>query len=193
MKEKLEQLTLAHFVDLLCGNMSVILTDKEDIDSDSIAIATRNIVLEYRAIADPGGTNSYFKYVEDWIKTKISIIIFTMCDNLAALKQYDRVREILDVYGISTSGWSDTRIEGTIKVKLSKAQRELEEIESETEKAVAERENIRSQFDTQTASLMAHFKFQIDPATIKATLYANLVARYNREVKALKAAMRNKK
>ena len=192
MKEKLEQLTLAHFVDLLCGNMSVILTDKEDIDSDSIAIATRNIVLEYRAIADPGGTNSYFKYVEDWIKTKISIIIFTMCDNLAALKQYDRVREILDVYGISTSGWSDTRIEGTIKVKLSKAQRELEEIESETEKAVAERENIRSQFDAQTASLMAHFKFQIDPTTIKATLYANLVARHNREVKAQMAAMKKK-
>ena len=192
MKEKLEQLTLAHFVDLLCGNMSVILTDKEDIDSDSIAIATRNIVLEYRAIADPGGTNSYFKYVEDWIKTKISIIIFTMCDNLAALKQYDRVREILDVYGISTSGWSDTRIEGTIKVKLSKAHRELEEIESETEKAVAERENIRSQFDAQTASLMAHFKFQIDPTTIKATLYANLVARHNREVKAQMAAMKKK-
>lgn len=37
---------------------------------------------------------------------------------------------------------------------------------------------------------MAHFKFQIDPATIKATLYANLVARHNREIKALMAALR---
>ena len=65
-------------------------------------------------------------------------------------------------------------------------------METENEKLIAEREKIRAQFDAQTAAIMAHFKFQIDPATIKATLYANLVARHNREIKAQMAALKKK-
>lgn len=190
MIEKLEQLTLSKFVDLVCGDTSVLLGAHEVGNTNQITVATRNIVFEYRTIADPGGTNSYFKHVEDWIKAKISIIVFTMCHNLVSLKQYDRVRDILGDYGLSASKWNDSRVEGTVKAKLSQAQRELDEMETENESAVAEREKIRSQFDTQTAALMAHFKFQIDPATIKATLYANLVARYNREIKAQMAVMK---
>lgn len=190
MIEKLEQLTLSKFVDLVCGDTSVLLGAHEVGNTNQITVATRNIVFEYRTIADPGGTNSYFKHVEDWIKAKISIIVFTMCHNLVSLKQYDRVRDILGDYGLSASKWNDSRVEGTVKAKLSQAQRELDEMETENESAVAEREKIRSQFDTQTAALMAHFKFQIDPATIKATLYANLVARYNREIKAQMAIMK---
>lgn len=190
MIEKLEQLTLSKFVDLVCGDTSVLLGAHEVGNTNQITVATRNIVFEYRTIADPGGTNSYFKHVADWIKAKISVIVFTMCHNLVSLKQYDRVRDILGDYGLSASKWNDSRVEGTVKAKLSQAQRELDEMETENESAVAEREKIRSQFDTQTAALMAYFKFQIDPATIKATLYANLVARYNREIKAQMAVMK---
>lgn len=192
MKEKLEQLTLSQFVDLVCGDTSVLLGSHEISNPNKLAIATRNIVLEYRGIADPGGTGSYFKHVEDWIKAKINIIIFTMCNNLVALKQYGRVREVLEEYGMSATGWTDGRVDGTIQAKLAQSQRELEELESENDKVIAEREKIRAQFDAQTASLMAHFKFQISPATIKAPLYANLIARHNREIKAQIAAMRKK-
>ncbi len=76
--------------------------------------------------------------------------------------------------------------------QLAQSQRELQELEAENEKVNAEREKIRGHFDAQTATMMAHFKFQIDPDTIKATLYANLVARHNREIKAQMAAMRKK-
>lgn len=190
MIEKLEQLTLSKFVDLVCGDTSVLLGAHEVGNTNQITVATRNIVFEYRTIADPGGTNSYFKHVADWIKAKISVIVFTMCHNLVSLKQYDRVRDILGDYGLSASKWNDSRVEGTVKAKQAQAQRELDEMETENESAVAEREKIRSQFDTQTAALMAYFKFQIDPATIKATLYANLVARYNREIKAQMAVMK---
>lgn len=190
MIEKLEQLTLSKFVDLVCGDTSVLLGAHEVGNTNQITVATRNIVFEYRTIADPGVTNSYFKHLADWIKAKISVIVFTICHNLLSLKQYDRVRDILGDYGLSASKWNDSRVEGTVKAKLSQAQRELDEMETENESAVAEREKIRSQFDTQTAALMAYFKFQIDPATIKATLYANLVARYNREIKAQMAVMK---
>lgn len=192
MKETLEHLTLSQFVDLVCGDTSVLLGKHEVGNPNKLAIATRNIVLEYRTIADPGGTSSYFKQVEDWVKVKMNVLLFTMCSNLVSLKQYDRVREVLVEYGLSASGWSDSRVDGTIQAKLAQAQRELEELEAENEKVMAEREKIRAQFDAQTASLMAHFKFQIDPATIKATLYANLVARHNREIKAQMAAIKKK-
>lgn len=192
MKERLEQLTIAKFIDLICGDMNVLLGSHEIGNPNKLIVATRNIVLEYRAIADPGGTNSYFKHVEDWIKAKMNIIIFTMCDNLTALKQFGRVREVLVAYGLSASDWSDGRVNGTVQSRLAQAKREVEDMESENEKIVSERDKIRSQFDAQTATLMAHFKFQIDPNTIKASLYAHLVARHNREVKAQMAALKKK-
>lgn len=193
MIEKLEQLTLSQFVDLVCGNTSVLLVNHEIGNPTKIAVATRNIVFEYRSIADPAGTGSYFKHIEEWIKAKISVIIFTMCNNLVALKQYGRAKEVLEAYGISTESWSDSRVNGTVQAKLAQAQRELDELNTENEKAAILRENIRAQFDAQTAALMAHFKFQIDPATIKASLYANLVARHNREVKAQINALKKRK
>ena len=39
---------------------------------------------------------------------------------------------------------------------------------------------------------MAHFKFQIDVSNMKATLYAHLVARFNREIKAHVEAFKKK-
>ena len=56
MKERLEQLTLSQFVDLVCGDTSVLLGNHEIGNPNKLAAATRSIVLEYRAIADPGGT-----------------------------------------------------------------------------------------------------------------------------------------
>lgn len=192
MKEKLEQLTLSRFVDLVCGNTKVLLGKHETAGPAKLAVATRNIVLEYRSIADPGGTSSYFQHIENWMKAKMNVMFFTMCSNLTALKQYDKAREVLEAYGLPASKWTDGRVDGTIQAKLAQAQRELDKMEAENEKASEEREKIRAQFDAQTAALMAHFKFQIDPATIKATLYANLVDRHNREVKAQIAAIRKK-
>lgn len=190
MIEKLGQLTLSKFVDLVCGDTGVLLGPHEAGNATKLAVATRGIVLEYRAIADPGGTNSYFKHVEDWIKAKMNVIIFTMCNNLTTLKQYGRAREVLESYGLSVSGWTDSRVDGVVQSRLARSQRELDDLEAENDKVIAERKNVRAQFDAQIAALMAHFKFQIDPATIKATLYANLVALHNREIKAQMAAFR---
>ncbi len=192
MKEKLEQLTLSQFVELVCGNTGVLLGKAEIGHPSKLAVATRNIVFEYRSIADPGGMSTYFRHIEDMIKDKINVIIFTMLNNLVSLKQYDRAREVLVEYGLSASDWTDGRVDGIIKAKLAQSQRALEDKEAENEKVIVERDKIRAQFDSQIAFIMAHFKFQIAPDTIKATLYANLVARYNREIKAQMAAMRKK-
>lgn len=192
MITKLEQLTLSKFIDLVCGDASVLLEPHDVAGGIKLTVATRDIVFEYRAIADPGGMQSYFRHIEDWLKAKISVIIFTMCSNLTALNQYDRAREVMEAYGLSASGWTDNRVDGVIQAKLARAQRKLDELEAESEKMTAERDKIRAQFDSQTAALMAHFKFQIDPGSIKATLYANLVARHNREMKAQMSVLQKK-
>lgn len=192
MIEKLEKLTLSQFIDMVCGNTDVLLSRHEVANSDKLALAVRNIVIEYRGIADPGGVQSYLNRIENWVKAKIEVIIFTMCSNLTTLRQYDKAREILCAYGLSVKGWNDSRVEGTVKAKLSQSQRELDKLEEVNSENKVERETIRSRFDTQTAALMAHFRFQMDPDSIKATLYANLVSRYNREIKAQMAAMRKK-
>lgn len=192
MKNKLEQLTVSQFVDLICGDTSVLLEHDESASNETLTVITRDIVIEYRSIADPGGSNSYFKYIEDWIKARMNLLIFTMCDNLVSLNQFERAREVLDAYGLSVSRWDNQRIAGTIQAKLAQAKRSVEDYDADNEKAIADRGNIRLRFDEQTASLMAHFKFQIDPASIRASLYANLVFRYNQEIKAKIRALQKK-
>lgn len=192
MIQKLEQLTLSQFVDLVTGDTKILCRKGEIPNPAKLAVVVRDIVMEYRAIADPGGVETYLTHIEEWIKAKINVIVLTMCRNLAELKQYDRAREVLDSLGVPCASWNERRMDGEITARLGKARRALDDLEAESEKMAGERENIRAMFDTQTAELMAHFKFQIDPGTIKATLYANLVARHNREIKAQLAAMRKK-
>ena len=120
------------------------------------------------------------------------MMVFMMCNNLVGLGEYESVREVLESYGLPVSKFGESRIEGTVQSRLAQAQREVDEFEKENEEAKDKVKEIRAKFDVQTADLMAHYKFQIDPETIKATLYANLVARYHREVKAQLAALRKK-
>ena len=107
-------------------------------------------------------------------------------------KDYDKARVVLDMYWLPSSSWNEKRIDGEVKSRLAKSQRLLEEVEAEREKQTEDIEKIRSLFDGQTAALMAHFKFQIDTSTMRATIYAHLVARHNDEIKAIKKAMKKK-
>ena len=46
MIEKLEQLTVDQFIDLVCGNVNVVLGKHEVCSPEKIAITVRNIVIE---------------------------------------------------------------------------------------------------------------------------------------------------
>lgn len=184
MITRLEQLTLSQFVNLLCGDYDILLGKHEIGMQDKLMETTRNIVLEYRTIADPGGTQAYFQNIDDMLKARLNIIIFTMCSNLLASGNSSDVREILTVCGVSNARLPDNKIEGIVHSLLAKSKRHLAEIEAENDKTHLEGSIIRSRYDLLTATLMSHFKFQIDPDTIKASIYANLVARYYSEMKA---------
>jgi hypothetical protein len=115
-----------------------------------------------------------------------------MCKNLSILGRYDHVREILREYGVHTDKMTDERVSAEITSRLERAKLTVREIEDGQHKENSDTSHIRMEFDGQMAALMAHFKFQIEPTTMKATLYAHLVARYNREIKAKIAAMKKR-
>lgn len=190
MKENLEDLTIGQFVELVCGDTSVLLKKHEKVSPAKLTIAMRNIVFEYRDIADLTGVKSYLSEIDELIKAKISVVIFTMCNNLVILKEYTRAREVMTEYGIKADSMNDLRVEAEVKSRLGRAKNTVTRIEIENQNETIETFNIRRAFDEQTAALMAYFKFQIDTSTMKATIYAHLVARHNKEIKAQMAAIK---
>lgn len=187
MKEKLEELTVSQFLELICGNSRVLLGKNEVATPTKIVLAMRNIIIEYREIADMSGVKSYLSEIEELIKAKISAVVFTMCSNLIALKEFDRAREVLVEYGINADKMTDARVEAEIKSRLKRAENTVKRMEQEKKNDNEKSVDMRSAFYEQTAALMAYFKFQIDISTMKATVYAHLIARHNKEVKALKS------
>jgi hypothetical protein len=187
MKTKLEQLTMAQFIDLMCGDTSVLLDKHEMCNEQKITLITRDIIYEYKAISDPAGVGAFISLTEKYIKAKMSVILFSMCQNLIAIKRHDMVNEILAEYISSFRTMPTKRLENEVRSRLAKAKQVIAEHEKENDKPEFD---IRNQFGEQIAALMAYYKFQIDIGTMKATIYAHLVCRYNREMKAKIASLK---
>lgn len=190
MIERLEQLTIGQFIDLVCGDTSVLTGKHEIVSEAKMAVALRNIVFEYKDIADQSGARGYLATIEELIRGKILSVMWTMCHNLVSLGEHGRAREVMKVYGINADSMSDQRVAAEIKSRLERAKNTVARIEADSQTDKKDVVDIRRSFDEQTASMMAYFKFQIDTTTMKATVYALLVARHNREIKAQIAAIR---
>lgn len=190
MKERLEQLTMGQFIDLACGKVDVILSKSEITTADRKTLTVRNLIFEYKEIVDPAGAKQYLSIIEDMMKARIEVVLFTMCSNLVDLNEHERVREVMMVYGINARTMNTQRVAAEVTSRLERAKSKVTEIQNDRDVDTHTSEKIRRQFDEQTATLMAYFKFQIDLTSIKATVYAHLVARHNREIKAKLAALK---
>lgn len=190
MKERLEQLTVARFVDLLCGETDVLVPKHEFVSERKKAEIARNIMIEYRQIADPAGLRRYLSDSEDMIKARNTVFLFELCHRLVLIHEFERVREILHEYGLNAGGMDDRRLEAEVVSRLERARLDVVRMEEVgRDHHGADNDEIRRHFDEQTAALMAYFKFQIDPVSMGAAIYAHLVARYDRELKARLAAI----
>lgn len=190
MKTRLDELTTAEFIELVCGNKEVLLCKHEIPNPYKLTIALRNIIMEYRSIADPGGNASYLQRVDAIIKSRIAVTVYSMCQNLVLLKQFERAREVLIAAGLPAESWNDKRIESEVHIQLQKSKRAFEEADKDDDSSEIEKENIRDSFNGMIAAMMAHFKFQIDVAVMMAPVFAHLVARYHAEIKAMKKALK---
>lgn len=191
MKTNLADLTVAEFTDLVCGDLSGLKGKGEvALPPKKAAETMREIVMEYKTIADPGGAKSYLLRSDDLLKARMGIILYGICKNAVAVNAYDLAREILAENGVRVGKMSDKRLDAEVSSRLEKAKKALRDLQEEGAVGDSSPGQIRANMDGQTASLMAHFKFQIDPATMRANVYAHLVARHNREIKAQIAAMK---
>lgn len=178
----LSDITMAQFIDLITGNPTDLSIPKEEIGT-----VTRDLVIEYREIADPTGVRIFLTNAERLSKSTITETILRICQNLLKLKESDKVREILKEMKINADRMTESRLKAEVSSRLARAIKEKEDCQRANKDESGE-VNARREFDALTATLMAHFKFQIDLDAIKASIYANLVARFNREVKAMQAA-----
>lgn len=188
MKTRLDQLTTSEFIDLVCGNKDVLLGKHEVPNQNKVTIAMRNIVLEYRSIADPGGNATYIQRVENIIRARLGVAVYSMCQNLVTLYQFEKAREVLIAADAPAETWDEKRIKSEVHIRLQKAKRAFEEIDDDKDSDDENKEDIRNAFNAMIAAMMAHFKFQIDVATMMAPVFAHLVARYHEELKAMKNA-----
>lgn len=184
MKTKLDQITVDQLVSLSCGDYSAICANS----NSTKAKAARNILHEYRDIADPAGAKRTVAKAEAVLKARIAVVLYTMLEDLINIGEYEHVREILIMRGVRAAGMTAKRLRAEVKSRLGRAKKEIED--DALENANVSPEQIRRSFDVQTATLMAHFKFQIDTTTMKASLYAHLVARCNSEIKAQLSMLR---
>lgn len=192
MKTKLEQLTIAQFIDLLCGDAKVLLGSVEVVTPEKLSTVIRDITLEYKSIVDSSSVRSFLATREDFVKARISVMIFTICQQLLTLNQTDNVRSVLAEVGIKVKSMSDSRLEAEVKSHLGRAKSTMSKILKDETDKMSDNVDIRKKFDELTATLMAYFKFQIDTSTMKASIYAHLVARHARELKTQLAAMKRK-
>lgn len=191
MIETLEQLTVAQFIELVCGNISVLAEKNEKISEEKATGIIHDIAFEYKQIADPAGAKSYISKAEELVKAKIEVALFSICNNLVRMNEYGRARDVINEYGIKATSMDDRRIAMEIKSRMERAEKTISRIEDENNRD-RESLNIRRMFDEQTAALMAYFRFQIDITSMKATVYAHLIARHNREIKAKIAATKKR-
>lgn len=189
MKKALHEITVSQFIDILCGDISSLCVSNEINSIQKASETVNSLVHEYRSIADPGGEKAYLINTDAYNKEKARFGIYAICDFLVELGQFDKVREILSEEDPGDEDLTDDRVKAVVKSRLGRARIELAKIE-ERKPAQNEESDIRKDFELQAASLMAYFRFQIDMETMKASVFAHLVARCNREIKAKMAAVK---
>ena len=186
MKTRLDEITVSELIQLLCGKFDCLGVPAKN---EKVNIIVRKIVFEFREITDPSGMRSYIVDAEDYTRANNMVTFFTLCLLILEAGETDRVRELMDELNEPLGNAGEERIKAVLKSKLAKANKTLERLMAEKTEEGKE-PDVRRDFDELSASLMAHFKFQIDPDVMKASVYAHLVARMNRELKSRAKALK---
>lgn len=194
MKKSLSELTMAQYVDLVCGVDVLSLPGEALLRPIEFQRAKARIMFEYHHLADPSGTASMLSGKEDAEKVKMTTMFFSVCHNLVILKAYDELKEALTIYGLDVEHYDNDRLAAEVDRQWKHAQSEERRLammpkEPSSAEGTSDPRKVRVEFDRQAAFLMTYFKFQIDMATIKATTFAMMLDQANREIKAKQKAL----
>ncbi|WP_300701006.1 hypothetical protein [Bacteroides sp.] len=178
MKTRLNELSLAQFIELVCGDYSVLLADGETTDKMLLEENASELLVSYRCITDNANFKAQLMEKEECVKSKAKILILRLCSNLIAYKSYNDVLTLLesldeDVLGLSDNDINE-KVDEMLRTALFEAHRS-ELVKEKEVKVVRSPDEIRASFDTEIAFVMTHFKMSIDINTINAAVYANML------------------
>ncbi len=195
MIKSLSKLTMRQYIELVCGDVSV-LTGKGEIAAPAQLQKTRKrIIFEYARLSDNAGSKIFLSDHSMRIKAKAELVLFQCLNNALALGAFDEVRGVMKEYGIAKD-MDDNQVSVEVARLLKRAKTNIKRHEQEQMQKDDEKEptadEIRIQFDRQAASLMTYFKFQIDFDTMPASQFACMVDQAHKQINAQMAAMSKK-
>lgn len=180
--KKLSELTMDEYIRILDGDTRLL---RCPVDERSKAIG--ELQYEFNNIASPKDTRLALAEAGDRAKLKTTVLLLSICKMLCACGAVGEVKGLLSELGINAQPLSVQAVDAVVTERLKRAN---DELRRGNEDGIDEHKSARSVYEKLTATLMSHFKFQIDLRSISASLYANLIAQCENEIKALMSAMK---
>lgn len=184
MIERLNQLSLAQFIELSCGNNSVLLQENEIVPDTVVKQTASRLILEYRMLINPTGVKAMISEKETILRVDARIFLLKLCISLCIIEGYEEVREVLKEIR-SVMNVSDKQLKNTVEDMLREAEFYKKRTEDMiiSDNPVINENTIRASFDSEIAFIITYFKMQIDINSMNAAVYANIVHRADSEIK----------
>lgn len=195
MKTRLNQLTMAAFIELHCGDCSVILENGENIPEEDLKKKATDLLFEYRNIVDPVGVKTTLLEHEERLKENTKVVFFQVCKKLVSISAIDEVKELLGMYGINLTSATDETVARRVEQELNTAfhtkERNDAARDNDEEDTLDTPDKIRASYDAEIASLMGFYKMSIDINNISAAVYANLLIQAVKSIEEIKKKSKN--
>lgn len=180
MKTRLDQLTLRDLIELSCGDSSVLL-DKGETPNEQVKIAfARQILAEYKELSSPNQAKKDMIEAEELTKLRMKDKCLRICLALCSQERPDMARDVLLELDVKPNLIdTDEKVQPRCNAMLADVEYEIKRIEELNEedarKKVAKPEDARKTWYSEIAFVMSMLKMSIDPASVNAAIYANLV------------------
>lgn len=181
MIENISEISLKNFIELLCGNYSVLQQGEECLSLDLKKKAS-DLIFEYRKIVNPSGVESYLMDREEDVKIKSRLLALRMCKALLSLGDVDFViQSMKDMgYGNVASEKVGSMIDRYIAECRYMQKKHDDRLKNNQN---SQPKNVRESYDTEIAFIMTYFKMNIDINIISAGIYANMVRQADNEIR----------
>lgn len=191
MKERLDQLTLAEFIELSCGEPKVLLEKHEVGEEKKLLAVASNLMSEYKSIASPTKAKIDLIEAEDGaklvMKEKCARILVMLCTQ----GHEEMTLEVLEELDIDTSSLTTPeKIKTRCQALLNEAKYDLDRYneqqkEKDEKKGKKSANDIRKSWNSEIAYVMSTLRMPIDIHSTNAAIYANLVRQAGERAKAL--------
>lgn len=193
MKSRLNEITLAQFIELLGGNY-LVLSDGDEVKENELQECARSLIASYRFIADKPGMRALIADKEESVKSKMKVFFLRICNMLVLQEEFADVRSLLamideDVSGIDNDTLHD-KVAELLRYATFEQQRDEEAHKKSESGDKTSPDNIRSYYDAEIAFIMTYVKMNIDMHHINAAVYANIVNQVNADIANKRGALR---